>query len=88
MVESSNSTKSTYNLSKFVGKKIVFTGFRDKEIESELENIGAKISDSISSNTNFLIALDPDENSKKILKAKELKIELISKDEFYKIIGK
>lgn len=85
----SDETKSTkLKLDKYAGKKIVFTGFRDKEIEEELENIGAKISSSVSSNTDLVIASNLNEKSSKITKAKELEIELISKDEFYKSISK
>jgi len=73
-------------LNQFQNKTIVFTGFRDKDIEKKLENIGVKITTSVSNNTNFVIALDPNEESSKILKAKELKIEIISKDKFYEII--
>jgi DNA ligase (NAD+) len=80
--------KSNHKLEKFKDKTIVFTGFRDKEIEEELEQFGSKITNSISKNTNILVASDPEEKSNKIVKAKELKIEIISKDEFYKIIGK
>ena len=87
--DKSDETKSTgLKLDKFAGKKIVFTGFRDKEIEEELENIGAKISGSVSSNTDLVIASNLYDKSSKITKAKELEIELISKDEFYKLIGK
>ena len=87
--DKSDETKSTgLKLDKFAGKKIVFTGFRDKKVEEELENIGAKITGSVSSNTDFVIASNLNENSSKITKAKELEIELISKDEFYKSIGK
>lgn len=96
--KSKKSTKSTksiksnestgLDLSKFAGKKIVFTGFRDKEIEEELENVGAKITGSVSSNTNLVIAGDLSEKSSKIVKAKELEIEIISKEKFYSLIGK
>jgi len=87
--DKSDKTKSTgLILDKFSGKKIVFTGFRDKEIEEELENIGAKISSSVSSNTDLVIASNLDDKSSKIVKANELNIELISKEEFYKLIGK
>lgn len=85
---SENKTKSKLNLTKFKGKTIVFTGFRDKEIEEELEQIGSKITGSVSKNTNFVIASDPNEDPNKIVKAKELEIEVMSKDEFYKTIGK
>ena len=77
-----------YDLTKFKGKIIVFTGFRPKDIILELEKKGSKITDSISKNTNFLIAMDPNEKSNKITKAKELDIKILSKDEFYKIISK
>lgn len=97
-IKSTKSTKSTktdeikssgFKLEQYVGKKIVFTGFRpEKAIEEELENIGAKITSSVSSNTDLVIASNLDEKSSKITKAKELEIELISKDEFYKLIGK
>lgn len=97
-IKSTKSTKSTktdeikssgFKLEQYVGKKIVFTGFRpEKAIEEELENIGAKITSSVSSNTDLVIAANLDEKSSKIIKAKELEIELISKEEFYKSIGK
>jgi NAD-dependent DNA ligase len=67
----------------FSNKVIVFTGFRDKDIEKELENVGSKITSSISKNTDLVIAADPNENSNKIIKARELNITIISKDEFY-----
>lgn len=88
-VKLTKSTKSTeLKLDKYAGKKIVFTGFRDKEIEEELENVGAKITNSVSSNTDLVIASNLDEKSSKIIKAKELKIKLISKEEFFKSISK
>ena len=89
ILKSDDSSQSNgLDLSKFVGKKIVFTGFRDKELEEELENVGSKISSSVSKNTDFVIASDLKEESSKIVKAKELEIKLISKDDFYKAIGK
>jgi NAD-dependent DNA ligase len=85
---SDDSSKLNFKLDKFANKKIVFTGFRDKEIEEELENIGSKISSSVSKNTDIVIASNIEEKSSKIIKAKELEIEIISKEEFYKTIGK
>ena len=80
-----NDTK--IKLSKFQGKTIVFTGFRDKNIEEQLEKNGSKITNSISKNTDLLVVSNINDMSNKIIKAKELKIEIISKDEFYKKIG-
>ena len=98
--KSTNSTKSTKsdtsksekssktNLDEYAGKTIVFTGFRDKEIENELEKLGSKITGSVSKNTNVVIASNPGEDSNKIVRAKELQIKIMSKEEFYKSIGK
>jgi DNA ligase (NAD+) len=80
---------STYpNINKYANKKIVLTGFRDKDIKTALENIGASVSDSVSKNTDLVVASDPTEQSGKINKANELNIKVISKDEFIKSIGK
>ncbi len=67
----------------FVGKTIVFTGFRDKNSEKILEDIGCKITSSVSKNTDLVIAEDPNDNSNKVVKAKELGIEIMSKNKFY-----
>jgi len=75
-------------LKEYENKTIVFTGFRDKDIEMKLEQIGSKITTSVSKNTDVVIAADINEDSSKIVKAKELKIKLISKDQFYKSIDK
>lgn len=76
-------TKSNYpNIKKYTGKKIVMTGFRDKDLIKELELIGAKISDSVSKNTDLVVAVDIDEKTSKLTKAKELNIKIMTKDEF------
>ena len=72
----------------YSNKTIVFTGFRDKDVEIILEKLGTKITNSISKNTDILIASNPDENTAKINKAKELDVKIISKVEFYKLIKK
>ena len=73
--------------SKYANKTIVFTGFRDKEVESILDKIGSKVTTSISKNTDILIAADTTEKSSKIVKANELNVKIISKDEFYKSLS-
>lgn len=72
---------------KYANKTIVFTGFRDKEVEDLLDKIGSKITTSISKNTDILIAADTTEKSSKIVKANELNVKIISKDEFYKSLS-
>ena len=72
-------------LSKFKNTKIVFTGFRNKDWTNLLESIGAKVTNTVSSTTNYLIAIDEnDTSSKKVAMAKKLKIPILSKDQFSK----
>ena len=67
----------------FKGKKFVFTGFRSKELEKDIENRGGKISTTISKKTTGLIVLDKDNNtSSKYDKAKLLNIPIYTRDEF------
>jgi NAD-dependent DNA ligase len=73
--------------SKYANKTIVFTGFRDKEVEILLDKIGSKVTTSVSKNTDILIAADTTEKSSKIVKANELNVKVISKDEFYKSLS-
>jgi len=72
---------------KVSGKTFVFSDFRNKEWEAYIENHGGKISSSISSKTNYLItteeAIDTGTNSK-VKKAIELKVDIVSKNNFVK----
>ncbi len=81
--KSDTDKKVSNKLKDFIGKTIVFTGFRDKEIEKQLEDLGSKITSSVSKNTDYVIAADTNEESNKVVKAKDLGIKLLSKDEFY-----
>ena len=82
--ESESEAKSESNkLEQFANKTIVFTGFRDKDIEKQLEDIGVKLTSSVSKNTDLVVAADPNEESNKITKAKQLKITILSKEQFY-----
>ena len=66
-------------------KTIVMTGFRDKNIETYLKGIGAKIGSSISKNTHLVIIKNIEEDTTKTLDAKKLNIPLITLDEFKQI---
>ena len=68
----------------FNNKVFVFTGFRDLELENIIKNKGGKISNNISKNTDYLVCKNINENSAKINKAIELKINIIEKDIFIK----
>lgn len=56
---------------------ICFSGVRDKEFEGELSENCHKIVSSVSKNTDLLIVKDVNENSSKILKARELGVPII-----------
>lgn len=68
-------------------KQFVFSNFRNKEWEKYIETNGGKITSTISKNTNYLVTTkDQIENAtnNKVIKAKELGIEIIDKDKFQK----
>ena len=76
---------------KFAGKVFVITGsltpFSNRnEMKAPIEKNGGKVSGSVSSKTNFLINNDTDSNSSKNKKAKELGVEIISEEDFLKLL--
>ena len=66
------------------GKKIVITGFRDKDLVKNIESKGGKISTTISKNTFAVIVKSIDNVTGKIEKAQKLKIGVMTPDEFLK----
>jgi DNA ligase (NAD+) len=63
-------------------RSVVFTGFRDKELEQILEEQGWKISSSVSKKTTVVVCDDKNSGSSKIKKAEELGVEVFLVDEF------
>ena len=61
---------------------VVFTGVRDKDLEAIIESRGGKITTSVSKNTSVVVAKDPNEESGKITKAKELGIPVMTLEKF------
>ncbi len=71
---------------KYTDKTIVMSGFRDAELQQKLEDSGAKITNSVSKNTDFLIVKDQntiDENTGKVQKANELGVKIITKNNVF-----
>ena len=65
------------------GKKIVMTGFRDKDLIQKLKDIGAENSASVSKNTFVvLVKRDKDEVTGKTEEARKLDIPIMTLDEF------
>ncbi len=64
------------------GKKIVMTGFRDKDLLAQLEKLGASNSSSVSKNTFVVLVKDVDEDTGKADQAKKLGVPLMTPDQF------
>jgi len=69
---------------KLFEKKILITGFRDKELVEAIENVGGEIASSISKNVFTVVVKDLSETTLKTEKAKNLKIALMDKQGFIK----
>lgn len=75
---------------KFTGKKFCFTGTMSsprKILEAKVKDAGGKTS-SVSKGLNYLVIADPDSNSSKAKKARDLGVELISEEEFLELAKK
>jgi NAD-dependent DNA ligase len=70
----------------FEGEKIVFTGFRNKDLEELIEDLGGEVRGSVSSSTTLVVYVQPPNKPKsgKIKKAKKMDIKIMTKDEFMK----
>ncbi|QKF94120.1 NAD-dependent DNA ligase [Fadolivirus algeromassiliense] len=69
----------------FENQTIVFTGFRNKDLEELIISNGGKVTGTVSKNTTLLVYAESEKDtSSKYLKAKELKINTMSQDEFIK----
>ena len=66
------------------GQNIIFTGFRSKELEEQVIERGGKIASGVTKNTTLVVAMDVNEESSKLKKARELGVRIISKEEFLK----
>lgn len=69
------------------GMVAITSGFRDKELESNIVERGGKVTTSVSKKTTAVIVKNKDDTSSKIKKAKELGIKLYTKDEFIEEFG-
>jgi NAD-dependent DNA ligase len=68
----------------FTNKILVFSGFRDKDLQEQLEKQGAKIITTITKNVDYLVIKNKDilnNPTDKILKANKYNINIITKDQ-------
>jgi NAD-dependent DNA ligase len=68
--------------SELKGLNVVFTGFRDPDLEKAIEKAGGKVGSSVSSKTTHLLTMDPKSNSGKAKKARDLGVTVMSPDHF------
>lgn len=69
------------------GKNIVFTGFRNKELEELILRRGGKVSSNVSKATSIVVAKSVEDNSIKSEVARELGIPLMSYQTFAEEVG-
>jgi DNA ligase (NAD+) len=79
--QKSANKKSTHILS---DKRIVMTGFRDKELIDKLTKLGAKVSSSVSKNTFIVLVKNIDTDTGSAETARENNIPLMTPAEFHK----
>jgi DNA ligase (NAD+) len=67
----------------FENKTIVFTGFRDNDLETKIVDRGGRIGSSVSGKTSILVTADTvDGKSSKVLEAEKLNIPIMTKSTF------
>lgn len=64
------------------GMNVVFTGFRNNDLQKRAEQVGANFQTTVSSKTNYVVAADPNSTSTKLKKARDLGVKVIAIDEF------
>lgn len=68
------------------GEKVVFTGFRDKDLSVLVEKEGGTIQSGVSGKTTILVAKNPNSNSGKMKKARDKGIRILGIDEFKELL--
>lgn len=74
------------NTGSLAGQKVVFTGFRDKNLEQIVEDEGGEMQSAVSNKTTIVVALTPNSSSGKIKKARDLGIRIMGVDEFKRMV--
>ena len=83
LVSSPPSTKTSIDESHALFKKsVVMSGTRDKNLEKDIERVGATLGSSVSSNTFAVITPDIKTTSSKVTKARNLSIPILTPEQF------
>ena len=66
-------------------KTIVFSGFRNDELKTQIENLGGRVTSAVSGKTDMLVVMTSGKKGdSKTAKAKQLNVDIIEHDEFVK----
>lgn len=83
----SSSSNTIQQNDKVSGKTFVFTGIRDKDLEAYIEINGGVVGSGVNKNTSIVVVKTLDSDSSKATKAKQLKITLMTMEQFKEYIG-
>lgn len=73
--------KAKVKSDKLAGQSVLFTGFRDSDLESLIQENGGNVASSIG-NATILLAKDPGGSSAKLMAARERGVKIMTADEF------
>lgn len=73
--------------SSVAGIKFCFTGFRNKDLQQQIESAGGTVGSSVSKNTNFVVTADPSGTSGKLKKARDLNIPIIEEHNLVEMLA-
>jgi len=69
------------------GERVVFTGFRDKDLQAQVEAEGGTMQSAVSSKTTILVAKNPNSTSGKMKKARDNGTRIMGIEEFKEMMG-
>lgn len=69
------------------GKSICMTGFRDKQMDCQVEALGGTIKSSVGKGLTYLVCKDPSSTSGKAQQARALGVTIVSIDEMWDLLG-
>ena len=84
IVEDSKNNQDNNEEQIFLDKKFVFSGIRDKDLETFIKNRGGKVVSGVSQDTYMVIVRDIDKKTSKVNEAEKKNIQIITLDTFNK----
>jgi len=67
---------------RYAGQVVVFTGIRNKTWEAAIVAQGGEVSNTVGKKTTLVVAKNPEEESGKLKKARDLGVKIIGMSEF------